>query len=121
MSKTSPGDVAVAFRSLARREREALDAGAAAAATGLSSELRRIVAEAGTLVGRPAAGGPSDVAEAIEATPGAEWEQGVVDQLGELALAAGAALRRATEAADAGGDHRSDATTDHDTDRWTDV
>ena len=91
MIKSSPDDLAVAFRSLARRQREALDEAEGAPVGDLVARLRDTVAQAATLVG--AAPDAVAVADAIDARPGEEWDEATLDSLRSLATTAGTTLR----------------------------
>lgn len=91
MIKSSPDDLAVAFRSLARREREALDEAEGAPTGDLVDRLHQTIAQAATLLG--AAPEPGAVADAIDARPGDEWDEPTLDSLRTLATAAGTTLR----------------------------
>ena len=91
MSKSTPDDLAVAFRSLARREREAVEAAEGAPTGDLSERLRQTVAQAATLVG--AAPDAGAVADAIAARPDDEWDESPLDSLRALATAAGTTVR----------------------------
>jgi hypothetical protein len=97
MSKSTPADLAVAFRSLDRRRREAIDAAEGAPASGPLADLDREIAAAATLLGvAPAAGA---VAAAIDARPTDDWDDSVLDQIRRHATEAGTALRRVIDAA----------------------
>jgi hypothetical protein len=95
MAKTSPRDLAVAFRSFPRRLHEALgdegDAGAQAPA------LANVINEAARVVSASTAGDlattASTVAQRIEARPADEWDVPTLDRLRQLALDAGRILR----------------------------
>jgi hypothetical protein len=91
MSKSTPGDVAVAFRSLARRQREAAEAAEGAPLGDLDAALGRAVGEAATLVG--SARDAAAVADAIDARPAVEWDAAVLDRLRALAVEAGTVVR----------------------------
>jgi hypothetical protein len=91
MSKSTPADLAVAFRSLARREREAVDEAEGAPVGDLLGRLRQTVAQAATLVGSaPEAGA---VADAIDARPADAWDVATLDVLRQHATTAGTILR----------------------------
>jgi hypothetical protein len=95
MSKTTPDDLVVAFRSLVRRRGEALDAAQDAPVGGLVAELDRIVAAAATTV--RSAPTPGAVAAAIEARRSDDWDTATLDELRRLATEAGTLLRRIAE------------------------
>jgi hypothetical protein len=104
MSASTPDDLAVAFRSLARRQREALGDADPAIFAALTDELRRHVEAAAKAVG--SAADPQAVAAAISARPPEAWDDATLDELRRLAIDAGAVLRRLAAAAedDAGDD-----------------
>jgi hypothetical protein len=91
MSKSTPADLAVAFRSLARREREAVDAAEGAPVGDLLDRLRQTVAQSATLLGT--APDAAAVADAIAARPADEWDATTLDALREQATTAGTVLR----------------------------
>jgi hypothetical protein len=92
MSKTTPADLAVTFRSLVRRRHEALDAAEGAPVGDLLAELDRIVAAAAALVRAPA--DPGAVAAAIDSRAIEEWDTDTLEELRRLATDAGIILRR---------------------------
>jgi hypothetical protein len=99
MAATTPADLAVTFRSLARRSREAIGDADPAPLGGLVAQLQRHVdAAAATLGSAPDAG---SVAAAIEARPADAWDEPTLDALRREALDAGATLRRLAAAAEA--------------------
>ena len=102
MTASSPADLAVAFRSFARRASEARAAarGAPERLADAERELATvdsIVASAAQRLGVAADG--AAIAERIEATPASRWDDDTLEALRSAALGAGAALRRADEAA----------------------
>jgi hypothetical protein len=102
VTASSPADLAVAFRSFSRRAAEARAAarGTAdrlAAAERELATLDSIIASAAQRLGVAADG--AAIAERIEATPPSRWDDDTLEALRSAALAAGAALRRADEAA----------------------
>ncbi|MGI9053454.1 MAG: hypothetical protein ACR2HQ_12540 [Ilumatobacteraceae bacterium] len=98
MPATTPADLAVAFRSLARRSREAIGDANPASVGGLVAELQRHVDAAAAAIG--AANDASAVAAAIEARPFDTWDEPTLDELRREALDAGAVLRRIAGAAE---------------------
>jgi hypothetical protein len=84
--------LAVTFRSLARRLREAIGDGSESSVVGLVSELRGHVAAAAGLLGCPA--DADAVADAILARRADDWDEPTLDELRRHALDAGAVLRR---------------------------
>ena len=102
MSESSPGDLAVAFRSFPRRLAEALaalggDGAARAAAQPHVRTVTEAMADAAALLGAPTAGEPDavarGVAERITATHPDQWDDVTLAGLRRHGLAAGAALR----------------------------
>ena len=99
MSKSTPADLAVAFRSLERRRREALDAADGAPIDSLLSELNDHITAAATLVG--AAGDAAAIASALVARPADKWDNATLDAVRDHATSAGSVLRRVADAAPA--------------------
>lgn len=95
MTKSTPTDLAVAFRSLGRRRSEALDAAEDAPVGGLLDELGRQIAAAAALVG--SIDSADAVADAIEARAPKDWHAPTLDALRGHALEAGVVLRRIAE------------------------
>jgi hypothetical protein len=92
VSRSTPADLAVAFRSLGRRLREAIGDGSEAQVVGLVSELRRNVEAAARLLGTsPDA---DAVAAAILSRRADDWDEATLEQLRQHALGAGDVLRR---------------------------
>ena len=102
MSKSTPADLAIAFRSMDRRRREALDAADGAAVSGPLADFERHIAAAAALLGGPTSA--DALAAAIESKPGDEWDESVLDQIRQHATEAGTALRRIVDAAPAADD-----------------
>ena len=98
MSATTPADLAVTFRSLARRQREAIGDADPGALGGLVAEVDGHVAAAGAALGVGA--DPGAIADAIDAEPADRWDEATLATLRAEALAAGAALRRLADAAE---------------------
>ena len=97
MSKSTPDDLVVAFRSLDRRRLEAIDAADGAPAPGPLGDLDRHITAAATLLGTTSRA--SAVADAIAARSTDEWDESVLDTLRYHATGAGTALRRVVDAA----------------------
>lgn len=100
MSKSTPDDLVVTFRSLARRQREAIGDADPSAVGGAIGELQRHVAAAAATIGvSPDA---TVVANAIDSRPADAWDTATLDALRTEALSIGAILRRiaATTGAD---------------------
>jgi hypothetical protein len=91
MSASTPADLAVTFRSLARRQREAIGDADPGAVSGLVGALEGHVAAAAALLHTtPDA---EAVARAIEDRPADEWDEATLDALRAEGLAAGGVLR----------------------------
>ncbi|HEU4841207.1 MAG TPA: hypothetical protein VFT09_07180 [Ilumatobacteraceae bacterium] len=102
MSGSTPADLAVTFRSLDRRQREAIGDADPGALGGLVGELQGHVAAAAAVLGTaPDAAG---VAAAIERRRPDEWDDATLETLRGEAIAAGAVLRRIAAAAEAAQD-----------------
>ena len=97
MPSSTPSDLAVTFRSLARRQREALGDADPGAFGALVAELDGHVAAAAAAIG--SAGGADAVATAIERRTADEWDDATLATLRAEALAAGGVLRRLAAAA----------------------
>jgi len=98
MSGSTPADLAVTFRSLARRQREAIGDADPRPLRGLIQQLEGHVAAAGAAIGIGADAGA--LAAAIERRPADSWDDATLETLRAEALAAGAVLRRLTAAAE---------------------
>jgi hypothetical protein len=92
MSKTTPDDLAVAFRSLVRRRSEAIHAAKGAPVGDLLAELDRLVASAAAVVGAEST--PEAVAAAIKSRSTEDWDTDALDALRHQAIAAGSVLNR---------------------------
>jgi hypothetical protein len=92
VSGSSPADLAVAFRSLSRRLREAIGDGSESTVVGLASELRDHIDAAARVLGTSA--DADAVADAILVRRPDDWDQPTLDELRRHALEAGAVLRR---------------------------
>ncbi len=107
MTGSAPSDLAVAFRSFARRHREATDAAAEAgrgaeAAPHLAAVAATVASAAAALSADVAGDLPTAtaaVADAIEAIDADEWNDDLIERLRSLATEAGQHLRRAEDAA----------------------
>jgi hypothetical protein len=97
MSKTTPDDLVVAYRSLPRRRAEAVDAADAAPVGGLLTEFDQHIAAAAALLGTAA--DPQAIASAISARPARDWDGATIDRLRHHATEAGAVLRRIADLA----------------------
>jgi len=96
MSKSTPDDLAVAFRSLPRRRSEALGAAQGAPVGSLLAELDAHIAAAATLLGVAEEAGA--VADAIAARRPEDWDSATLDALRQRATDAGVVLRRVAAA-----------------------
>lgn len=99
MSATTPADLAVAFRSFSRRQREAIGDANPATVGGLLAELQDHIAAAARAV--RTSPDAEAVAEAIESRPADEWDDATLATLRAEALASGGVLRRLAAAAGA--------------------
>lgn len=88
---TPPSDLAVAFRSLPRRQRDAAGAAPESATAGLTGELDQAVQRSAGLLHTSA--DAESIAEAIEAVPADAWDDAVLDELRSIALDLGRILR----------------------------
>jgi hypothetical protein len=95
MSRTSPGDLAVTFRSIPRRLKAAQGHAPDRAVAGPAGEIGRHVQSAAALLRAKA--DPESVAEAIESRPADAWDDAELDALRANALEIGALLRTASE------------------------
>lgn len=102
MSESSPDDLAIAFRSLARRRREAIGDANPRSVSGLVAELQGHVDAAAGLLGAPA--DAAAVATAIDDRPAEAWDVPTLDTLRRHALDAGSVLRRIVAAVEAESD-----------------
>ncbi len=91
MSRTSPVDLVVAFRSFERRLREAQGEVPLDATAGAHGDARRLLDEAGRLMGTP--GDPTAIAAAIDGLPADQWDRATLDRLRQIALDLGGLLR----------------------------
>lgn len=98
MSASSPADLAVTFRSLARRQREAAGDAPPGTVRGLVAELDGHVAAAAAALGT--SGDGAAVADAIERRRTDDWDDATLATLRQEALSAGAVLRRIATAAE---------------------
>lgn len=90
-------DLAVAFRSIPRRLREAQGDAPADMTSGPTAELHGELGEAARLLGvRPE---PEAIADAIQHRPADEWDDATLDRLRQIALDAGRYLRNIGDAA----------------------
>ena len=100
MSGSSPADLAVAFRSFARRLDEALEpvGGNRRVAADLIGELDAVIAAAASVMrsGQSA----SAVADALDARPADAWDGDDLDRVRALALDSGRLLRAIARAAE---------------------
>ncbi len=99
MSESSPFDLAVAFRSMPRRLREALDplGGNSGPVRGLLAEFMSLIDDAARLLDCPAS--MDEIARTIEETPADGWDADDLKTLRSQALDAGRLLRAIDAAA----------------------
>ena len=98
MSDSSPADLAVAFRSMPRRLREALEPleGNTGPVRGLLSELSALTDDAARLLDCPAS--MAEIADHIDSIPADEWSDSDLRDLRAHALDAGRLMRSITAA-----------------------
>src|SRR5689334_19884916 len=97
MSGSSPRDLAVTFRSIPRRLREAQGDAPPAATGPLSGELRLKLELAARTMGCAAT--PEAIAAAIDAVHASEWDDDRLNTLRDVALEVGGLLRSIESAA----------------------
>jgi hypothetical protein len=88
LDKTAPSDLAITFRGIPRRLKEA------EGPQGRPSdpEIEALVARAATVMDTTA--DPEAIAEAIHCVPADAWDEAKLDQLRQIALEVGRAMRR---------------------------
>jgi hypothetical protein len=91
MSSTSPSDLAITFRSIPRRLREAQDDTPPAVTQTYTGAIDSHVATAAGLMHTRA--DAAAIADAIDAVPADGWDETTLDQLRSIALEMGKALR----------------------------
>ena len=91
MSRSAPSDLAVTFRSLPRRLREASGDPSAGLVGEHGLAIDQAVTDAAALLHSRA--DPTAVADAIEAVPTDRWEASTLDDLRRIALELGRRLR----------------------------
>jgi hypothetical protein len=91
MSSASPDDLAVTFRSIPRRLREAQGDAAHESIATSTSELQGLLGEAGRLLGTN--DDPIALADAVAAVHPDAWDDAVLARLREIALDLGRLLR----------------------------
>lgn len=106
MSDSSPADLAVAFRSFARRLRDSLDgadpehqAAARALVPNLDAAVGRAASALGVGDGGDVGATGNAIAHKISSTAPGQWDDAVLASLRAAALEAGTALRSITAAA----------------------
>ncbi len=95
MSKTTPDDLVVAYRSLTRRRAEALKAAKDAPVAALLGELDGYIAAAADILG--SAPDPAWIADSIASRPARDWDVATLDELRRIATDAGSVVRRIAE------------------------
>lgn len=106
MSSSSPSDLAVTFRSIPRRLREARGDTPPQATAGVTAELDEQIAIAAGLMHTRAE--PTAIADAIEAVHADEWDDARLTSLRTTALDIGRLLRAVAALADGDGDSDRD-------------
>jgi hypothetical protein len=102
MSSSSPSDLAVTFRSVPRRLREAVGDTPPDATAGITAELNEQIGIAAGLM--HSAAEPGAIADAIEAVPPDEWDEAILASLRSTALDIGRLLRAIAAVAEADDD-----------------
>ena len=102
MASSAPSDLAVAFRSIPRRLREARGDASSDVTDGISHELDEQIAAAASLLHAPA--NPEAIADAIESVPADAWELDTLNSLRSAALDIGRLLRAMAAVADSASD-----------------
>lgn len=92
MTKSTPSDLAVAFRSASRRQREAIGEADVSTVEDTIDQLHHHVEAAAALLGAPA--DASAVADAIDNRPLDSWDEDTLDALRQHALDIGEVFRR---------------------------
>lgn len=98
MTSSSPSDLAVAFRSIPRRLREARGESPAEVTAGITAELDEQIAIAARLM--HSAADPEAIANAIESVPADAWDGETLSTLRTTALDLGRLLRAIAAVAD---------------------
>ena len=91
MSSASPDDLAITFRSVPRRLREAQADAPHEVTANPTAELHGLVQEAARLMGTNA--DPAAIADAISSTHADAWDDSILDRLRQIALDLGRLLR----------------------------
>ena len=102
MSSSSPSDLAVTFRSVPRRLREALGDNPPDATAGITAELNEQIGIAAGLMRTSA--DPGAIADAIEDVPADSWNEATLTSLRSAALDVGRLLRALAAVAEDGDD-----------------
>jgi hypothetical protein len=98
MSAASPDDLAIAFRSVSRRLKEAQGDAPNEATASPTAELHGLVEEAARLMGTNS--DPASIATAIDGLPADQWNDETLDRLRTIALDLGRLLRHITALAE---------------------
>lgn len=101
MSSSSPSDLAVTFRSVPRRLREARGDAPPQATAGIAAELDEQIGIAARLM--KSAADPASIADAIEAVHADDWDDARLTSLRTTALDIGRLLRAIAAVADGDG------------------
>ncbi|MDP9464385.1 MAG: hypothetical protein M3P52_07160 [Actinomycetota bacterium] len=102
MSSSSPGDLAVTFRSIPRRLGEARGDAPLSVTAGITTELDEQIGIAARLM--HAGTEPGAIADAIEAVPADSWDEATLTSLRSTALDIGRLLRAIAAVAEGDGD-----------------
>jgi hypothetical protein len=98
MSAASPDDLAIAFRSVARRLKEAQADAPHEVTASPTAELHALVEEAARLMSTGS--DPAAIADAIAELPADQWNDDTLDRLQAIALDVGRLLRHITALAE---------------------
>ncbi len=102
MSSASPDDLAVTFRSIPRRLREAQHGAAAATTASPTAEVHGLLHDAARLMGTSTE--PEAIADAVAHRHASEWDDATLAQLRSIALDLGRLLRHIAALAEAATD-----------------
>ena len=102
MSSSSPSDLAVTFRSVPRRLREAVGDTPAGDVASITAELDEQIDIAARLM--HSASDPAAIADAVDALPADSWDDDTLNSLRSTALDIGRLLRAIAAVAEGDGD-----------------
>ena len=99
MSSASPDDLAITFRSIPRRLREAQGDAAAEVTASPTAEIRGLLHDAGAIMGTTSE--PDAIADAISHQQANDWDDATLAKLRSIALDLGRLLRHIAALAEA--------------------